>query len=310
MNSMTSTYQPTPSFFRRKQPRKLSISSSYSNDSSDDSDSEDDSSSSSSQSSSSSLSARSFSAFRSNNNNNNSLSINNNSIPTSTPVSLPDSSTKRVHFRTSLAIIQIRSALYSSSWDQLSNALKSLCSILPSDLSTLGIFIPIIARIEDDLRLVLAEEVDKMYKKNLSKADAKGLIFLKQRYMKGKGKETEGVAALVSLRETPSFLARPHSRATSALLSGLESILLPTALPKLVLSDLGLESLSNWEPFERCEEVLNYYLSFDSRRPREGKAKAILAGIKSLNLEKNRLNGKFSTSPLTRSLLFCILIAS
>lgn len=87
---------------------------------------------------------------------------------------------------------------------------------------------------------------------------------------------------------------RPHGSQTSALLSGLEALLLPTSLPKLSLTELELtlDSMEKWEVLRRSEEVLGWYLSFDEHHTKDsGQAGSILRGIKSLDLSKNRLNG-------------------
>lgn len=95
----------------------------------------------------------------------------------------------------SLAIARARQALSALSFEALSNSLKSLSAVIPVDTSTLGSFVPILARLAFDLEEILkAEEFGKEYRRTLGKEEAKALVALRQRWSggnKGKGKETE-----------------------------------------------------------------------------------------------------------------------
>lgn len=216
---ITSTRQPGSSFFRRRKTTN----------SFEDSDNSDNSTSSSSESSTSSIrnyqdtsrSARSsFSSIRTpnnnfinnnnKNNNNDNLNLFDNSVSSSTvPTPL-----KRIHLKLSLSLIKVRQALNSSQWEQLRVTVRELSSALPSDLSTLGLYLPILARLGDDLVITLGgeeKELGRQYRRGLSKEDAKSLVSLRQKWTgtgassvsKGKGKEMDGdwfasVKALVS----------------------------------------------------------------------------------------------------------------
>lgn len=93
-------------------------------------------------------------------------------------------------------------------------------------------------------------------------------------------------------------MSSPHSPATSALLTSLEALLLPSSLPRLTLANLGLSStqLADLETLNRAEEVLQWYLSFEPaaapRREGRPSAKEILQSVRSLDLSKNRLTSE------------------
>lgn len=108
-------------------------------------------------------------------------------------------------------------------------------------------------------------------------------------------------SAIILQNPPPSFIARPHDTATHALLSSLESLLLPSALPRLSLAGLGLSTreLSNLQVLSRAQRVLEWYLSFSRNLatgstaiPSRTKARAILFGVRSLDLSKNQLDGE------------------
>lgn len=98
----------------------------------------------------------------------------------------------------------------------------------------------------------------------------------------------------------PDFLRRPYDLPSSTLLNGIESLLLPSSLPRFGLSDLGLTSeyLAEWELLERAPEVLAWYLSFDSATgdadQRRAQGLHLLATVRSLDLSKNRLRGQLT----------------
>jgi hypothetical protein len=66
---------------------------------------------------------------------------------------------------------------------------------------------------------------------------------------------------------------------------------MPSSLPRVSLSGLNLTGpyLARWPALKRAQHVLGWYLSFDRDpvRPDE-----LLAGVRSLDLSENRLEGE------------------
>lgn len=200
----------------------------------------------------------------------------------------------------------------------------------------LGVFVPTLARLASDVRAALLDEGDKgreFRRTKLAREDAKALVGLKQRWCagggaaaggKGKGREADTLewvaaveAAVAHVRITPSstgnrtwlimtlaqnpvpdFVALDERFAhlTPALLTSLEAFLLPSSLPRLSLSNLGLTDvdLAGWTALSRLEEVTAWYLSFVVGDPDEARqrAKKALDGVKSLDLSKNKLTSE------------------
>ncbi|GAA5990895.1 hypothetical protein JCM11641_002874 [Rhodosporidiobolus odoratus] len=230
------------------------------------------------------------------------------------------SSSARSDLKLSLAVLRARHALAAQQYEALAAALKALAAALPP-LSTFsstsatgknafGVFLPILDRLAKDVRATLADE-DKgrgFRRAKLSKEDAKALVALRQRWSgtgrgdgggKGKGKESDAdwvstVGELVSQKPPPSFLAdKSYSSLTPALLTSLEFYLLPSALLRLSLSNLGLQDhdLQFWPALRRLPEVVGWYLSFaiSNSDEAESRAKTALEGVRSLDLSKNKL---------------------
>lgn len=93
-------------------------------------------------------------------------------------------------------------------------------------------------------------------------------------------------------RPKPPALLGSYDSPTGALLSALESLLMPSSLPRVSLSGLNLTGpyLSRWSALKHAREVLGWYLSFD-RDP--VKPEDLLAGVRSLDLSENRLEGEW-----------------
>ncbi|CDR49614.1 hypothetical protein NBRC10512_000182 [Rhodotorula toruloides] len=231
----------------------------------------------------------------------------------------------RSNLRLSLAVLRARQSLSSQSYESLAGALKSLSSTLPpfpsltrpstlaaTSENQLGIFVPVLARLAKDVRAaILSEDKSREFRRTkLAREDAKALVALRQRWIvgakddgttgKGKGKEVESAdwAAFaednVAKNPPPDFLSQdPHTALDAALLTSLESFLLPSSLPRISLSDLALDdsTLSSWPSLRRIEEVAAWYFSFTVATAKEGQAKArrALDNVKSLDLSKNRL---------------------
>jgi hypothetical protein len=116
----------------------------------------------------------------------------------------PPSGPAHSHLKLSLALLRVRQALSSPSpsFDSLATSLKSLSTTLPTsstDLSSLGIFVPILERLSRDLEDMLGEEEkgSKDWRRSLKKEEAKALVGLRQRWLgmgegKGKGKAKDG----------------------------------------------------------------------------------------------------------------------
>ncbi|BGP14965.1 hypothetical protein JCM10213v2_002920 [Rhodosporidiobolus nylandii] len=229
----------------------------------------------------------------------------------------------RSNLKLSLAVLRARHALASQQYEALAAALKSLSSALPplSSLvslaggeNPLGVFLPILARLAKDVRASLSSEEKgrEFRRKKLAKEDAKALIALQQRWSatgrgdggKGKGREVEAdwvalVDELVQKNPSPPFLADPiYVSRTPALLTSLESFLLPSSLPRISLSNLDLhdDDLVAWPALRRLHEVVTWYLSFAMPDAEEAgvRAQKALQGVRSLDLSKNKL----STFPL------------
>ncbi|KAL8293487.1 hypothetical protein RQP46_000188 [Phenoliferia psychrophenolica] len=228
---------------------------------------------------------------------------------------------KRQHLKLSLSLLRTRQSLTllarsepannPTIYDSLATSLKALSLALPSDLGTLGVFLPILYRLAKDLIDEFKSEAGRrVERRSLSKEEAKRLVGLRQRWCtgeggKGKGRERDGgeadwVAEIVERVERnppPSFLASPYDTPSTALLNGIESLLLPSSLPRFGLSDLGLTSeyLDEWEILGRAPEVLAWYLSFESgttdEKQRKEQATRLLSSVRSLDLSKNQLHG-------------------
>ncbi|GAA5938638.1 hypothetical protein JCM1841_004370 [Sporobolomyces salmonicolor] len=229
----------------------------------------------------------------------------------------------RSNLKLSLAVLRARQSFAGEAWEGLASALKSLASALPtlSSLSPpttldaenpLGIFVPILDRLAKDLREGLAgDEKGREYRRTkLSKEDAKALVALRQRWAtsgraeggsggKGKGKEVEAewaavVEELVAKNPPPASLAEPtFLTLTPSLLASLESLLLPSSLPRFSLSSLGIDDyqLASWPALRRLQDVVAWYLSFtivDSSEAQR-RARKVLDGVRSLDLSKNKL---------------------
>ncbi|KAJ8294474.1 hypothetical protein OF846_002317 [Rhodotorula toruloides] len=245
----------------------------------------------------------------------------------------------RSNLRLSLAVLRARQSLSSQSYESLAGALKSLSSTLPpfpsltrpstlaaTSENQLGIFVPVLARLAKDVRAaILSEDKSREFRRTkLAREDAKALVALRQRWIvgakddgttgKGKGKEVESAdwAAFaednVAKNPPPDFLSQdPHTALDAALLTSLESFLLPSSLPRISLSDLALDdsTLSSWPSLRRIEEVAAWYFSFTVATAKEGQAKArrALDNVKSLDLSKNRLtsDSRKALKPLSTS---------
>ncbi|BGP47107.1 hypothetical protein JCM10450v2_002959 [Rhodotorula kratochvilovae] len=227
----------------------------------------------------------------------------------------------RSNLRLSLAVLRARQSLTAQSYDALAASLKALSAALPSLPSlarapapgadnALGVFVPTLARLAEDVRAALRDEGERgreFRRTKLAREDAKALVGLKQRWAggggaggKGKGRETDSlewvgvVEAAVAQNPSPDFLADPAFAAlTPALLTSLEAFLLPSSLPRISLSNLGLTDvdLIGWPALRRLEEVAGWYFSFVVGEPEEARARArkALDGVKSVDLSKNKL---------------------
>jgi hypothetical protein len=96
----------------------------------------------------------------------------------------------------------------------------------------------------------------------------------------------------------PSFLRLPPSLqiAATSFLTSLESLLLPSSLPRLSLTNLNLTTsdLLQLDVLHRAEEVLGWYLSFHSSAEESAAtARSIVHSVRSLDLSKNQLTSKF-----------------
>ncbi|GAA5841137.1 hypothetical protein JCM9279_000553 [Rhodotorula babjevae] len=228
----------------------------------------------------------------------------------------------RSNLRLSLAVLRARQSLASHSFDALASSLKSLSAALPS-LATLarapsggaenplGVFVPTLARLASDVRAALRDEGDKgreFRRTKLARDDAKALVGLRQRWCagaaggKGKGREADSlewvpvVEAAIATNPPPDLLVAADERfdrLTPALLTSLEAFLLPSSLPRLSLSNLGLTDvdLVAWPALRQLEELTAWYLSFVVGDPVEARRRARVAldGVKSLDLSKNKL---------------------
>ena len=201
----------------------------------------------------------------------------------------------------------------------------------------LGVFVPTLARLASDVRAALRDEGDKgreFRRTKLARDDAKALVGLRQRWSsgaaggKGKARETDSLewvplveAAVATVRPSLSSLRRAladvlpaqnpppdllaataanerFDRLTPALLTSLEAFLLPSSLPRLSLSDLGLTDadLVVWPALRWLEQVTAWYFSFVVADPDEARRRARIAldGVKSLDLSKNKLTSESS----------------
>lgn len=97
-------------------------------------------------------------------------------------------------------------------------------------------------------------------------------------------------------------MSKPYSAATSCLLRGLESLLLPSSLPRLNLSGQNLtdESMEVWETLLRSAEVLDWYLSFEEQSQIQAQGVVFLDSVRGLDLSKNSLKSTVTalTDPL------------
>lgn len=91
---------------------------------------------------------------------------------------------RRVHLKLSFLILRARQALAAANaFESLAAALKQLAAALPTDLRSLGAFLPILDRLASDLRVELAGEGrDKAFRHGLSRTEAKALTSLRQRW--------------------------------------------------------------------------------------------------------------------------------
>ncbi|KDE07809.1 hypothetical protein MVLG_01905 [Microbotryum lychnidis-dioicae p1A1 Lamole] len=220
----------------------------------------------------------------------------------------------RAHLRLSLALIRVRQAIASSSFDALATALRSLATVLtPSSIEGLGVFLPILGRLACDLeQCVSGDDKGKAFRKELSSQDAKALIALRQRWAvsdvaRSKTTDVEHdwasqIRVLVEQHPVaaPTCLSRPYDRRTAAALMALESLLLPSSLPRIKLSNLGMttDQLGSLDTFNQAEHVLEWYLSFHPSRETKPTARSILDTVTSLDLSKNLLDNWPSTMHL------------
>ncbi|GAA5986352.1 hypothetical protein JCM10908_003719 [Rhodotorula pacifica] len=194
-----------------------------------------------------------------------------------------------------------------------------------------GVFVPVLARLVRDVRALLLEEEEtgKEARKGMSKDDARAVVMLRQRWLPtpspevGKGRAAKReedaydwvlvVERLAAENPPPLCLSDSNSPsatdpalvpATSSLLTSLEQLLLPSALPRLSLSYLSLTSLqlARWDALEKVEEVVRWYIGFSYARGDEElvrrKAREVLSGVKVLDLSFNRLTDLPSNLPL------------
>lgn len=205
---ITSTQPPPTAFFRNHKQRQLSSSSfssldpSASSCSEDSSDSEDSSSDDEGDLSFSSISSlartrRSLTPTGRSKQPQHSLSR---AAPSAAGSSRSPSlsslqSHRRVHLKLSFLILRARQALASSGFAALQDALKTLATALPTDLTPLGAFLPILDRLAMDLRRLGGEDKGREYRKGLSKEDAKALTSIRQRWSAGVGDKGKGKAS-------------------------------------------------------------------------------------------------------------------
>ncbi|KAM0788691.1 hypothetical protein ACM66B_002788 [Microbotryomycetes sp. NB124-2] len=211
------------------------------------------------------------------------------------------SSSSRTELRLSLAVTRARHALKRHEYETLATTLGSIKAALPSDLSTLGVFVPVLHRFSRTLKEELSGK-DKQFRKTLTKTDAKALISLQQRWCTASdsdghrpSKAADDHGWVQNLRELVGQHAQPPScvpnvptPAESALLDGLERLLLPSTLPRLSLSDQGVtdEQLEQLSVLQSADQVLDWYLSF-APPPQSHSGSEILAAVNSLDLSKN-----------------------
>jgi hypothetical protein len=132
---------------------------------------------------------------------------------TSTPRGPGGANSARSNLKLSLAVLRARQSLRTESYEALAIALRSLSAALPplSAFSTanndgetqLGVFVPILHRLAQDIRTSLASDSKgREGRKRLAKEDAKALIALRQRWSKsGKGKMKEADTEWATLME-------------------------------------------------------------------------------------------------------------
>ncbi|GAA6057132.1 hypothetical protein JCM3770_004837 [Rhodotorula araucariae] len=228
----------------------------------------------------------------------------------------------RSNLRLSLAVLRARQSLASHSYDALAAALKALSAALPAlpaltrrptpgADNPLGVFVPTLARLAGDVRAALCDEAERgreFRRTKLAREDAKALVGLRQRWSacggvaggKGKGRETDSlewvgvVEASVAQNPPPDFLDEPaFATLTPALLTSLEAFLLPSSLPRLSLSSLGITDteLAGWPALIGFQDVAQWYFSFVVGQPEDARLRArkALDGVKSLDLSKNKL---------------------
>ena len=105
------------------------------------------------------------------------------------------------HLKLSLSLLRARRALSTHSFEALSAALKSVSLAIPSELGSVGSFVPILDRLARDLVEGLGgEEMGRQARRTLSKEDAKALVGLRQRWS-GKGKGREADSWVTEVRE-------------------------------------------------------------------------------------------------------------
>ena len=124
------------------------------------------------------------------------------------PVHFGMPASKRQHLKLSLSLLRTRQSLTLLSrsqpsasptvYESLTTSLKALALALPSDLATLGVFLPILYRLAKDLvEEFKSDSGRRVERRSLSKEEAKRLGGLRQRWCsgeggKGKGRERDG----------------------------------------------------------------------------------------------------------------------
>lgn len=209
---MSQFRQPRPSFFRGRHGRTLSSSSL----SSDVGGSTDSASSSSSDSEATDFDDAFESRVRRNSDRSQrSLSISPSPSPAPAfarrkigpaPTPAAGAGSKRQHLKLSLSLLRTRQSLAQLAradpapptvYETLAASLKALSLALPTDLGSLGVFIPILCRLSKDLVDEFGADSGRKERRSLGKDEAKRLVALRQRWCageggKGKGRERDG----------------------------------------------------------------------------------------------------------------------
>ncbi|GAA5863390.1 hypothetical protein JCM3774_005276 [Rhodotorula dairenensis] len=206
-----------------------------------------------------------------------------------------------------------------------------VASITAAPNTNLSGFVPVLTRLVRDVRAAIAAEEDKgreFRRREMSREEAKALVVLRQRWVvapppsskssstssgkvhdrKGKGRASEGVdwvevvETIVTENPPPACLdlsslppEDSFALATSSLLTSIEQVLLPCALPRVSLSRLDLDELdlARWAALREVELVVRWYVSFnyarEDRAASANKAREVLARVRVLDLSHNRL---------------------